>query len=45
MFVGKALQVLHSRVGSWPYPKQAKIESLARDKYSSLLLTYVIYGF
>jgi len=40
MFVSKAgFQVLHSRVGSWPYP----LESHDRDEHSSLLPTLVNY--
>jgi len=34
--------VLHSRIGSWPYPQT--LGSPARDKHSSLLRKFVNYG-
>jgi len=36
-------QVLHSRVGSWPYP-QTRLERLARGKRSGLWWKVVTYG-
>jgi hypothetical protein len=39
--------MLHSRVGSWPYPQTlgwATVEIHAREKHSSLLQKFVNYG-
>jgi hypothetical protein len=37
----KAIKALDYRVGSWPY--QTRLERLARDKNSGLLLKYINY--